>query len=42
MVPGGSHWFHAALNIFSYVLDAYFLFANRRLAGVPIVASAPR
>jgi hypothetical protein len=37
-IPGGSHWVHAALHIFSYVLDAYFLFANRRLAGVPIVA----
>ena len=37
-IPGGSHWVHAALHVFSYVLDAYFLFANRRLAGVPIVA----
>ena len=38
VVPGGSHWVHVALNIASYGLDAYFLFANRRLAGVPIVA----
>jgi Family of unknown function (DUF5317) len=37
-VPGGSHALHVALHIFSYVLDAYFLFANRRLVGVPIVA----
>jgi len=37
-MPGGSHFVHVALHIFSYVLDAYFLFANRRLAGVPIVA----
>ncbi len=38
VAPGGSHWVHAALNITSYVLDAYFLFANRRLVGVPLVA----
>jgi Family of unknown function (DUF5317) len=37
-IPGGSHLLHVLLHIFSYVLDAYFLFANRRLAGVPIVA----
>jgi hypothetical protein len=38
VVPGGSHGIHVALNIASYALDAYFLFANRRLTGVPIVA----
>jgi Family of unknown function (DUF5317) len=38
VAPGGSHWVHVALNIASYTLDAYFLFANRRLTGVPIVA----
>jgi Family of unknown function (DUF5317) len=38
VVPGGSHSLHAALHVLSYVLDAYFLFANRRLAGVPLVA----
>jgi hypothetical protein len=38
VAPGGSHWVHVALNIASYMLDAYFLFANRRLTGVPIVA----
>ncbi len=35
---GGSHALHAALHVSSYVLDAYFLFANRRLVGVPLVA----
>ena len=38
IVPGGSHALHAGLHVFSYVLDAYFVFANRRLAGVPVVA----
>jgi Family of unknown function (DUF5317) len=38
VAPGGSHVLHAALNVLSYVLDAYFIFANRRLAGVPLVA----
>jgi Family of unknown function (DUF5317) len=38
VAPGGSHWVHVALNIVSHVLDGYFLFANRRIAGVPIVA----
>lgn len=38
VAPGGNHWVHVALNIASYMLDAYFLFANRRIAGVPIVA----
>jgi Family of unknown function (DUF5317) len=38
-VPGGSHAFHASLHVLSYVLDAYFMFANRRLAGVPLIAT---
>jgi hypothetical protein len=38
VAPGGSHALHAALNVLSYVLDAYFIFANRRIAGVPLVA----
>jgi hypothetical protein len=38
VVPGGSHWLHAALHVASYGLDAYFLVVNRRLAGVPVVA----
>jgi len=37
--PGGSHAVHAALNVLSYVLDAYFVAANLRLAGVPLVAA---
>jgi Family of unknown function (DUF5317) len=37
VVPGGSHAFHAGLHIASYVLDAYFVFANRKLMGVPVV-----
>jgi hypothetical protein len=37
-IPGGSHALHAGLHVFSYVLDAYFVFANRRLRGVPVVA----
>jgi hypothetical protein len=37
-MAGGSHELHVVLHVFSYVLDAYFLFANRRLAGVPLVA----
>jgi hypothetical protein len=37
-IPRGSHALHAGLHVLSYVLDAYFLFANRRLTGVPLVA----
>jgi hypothetical protein len=38
VVPGGSHSLHAALHIVSYGLDAYFVFVNRRLTGVPVLA----
>jgi hypothetical protein len=38
VVPGGSHAVHVALHLLSYALDGYFVFANRRLVGVPIVA----
>jgi hypothetical protein len=38
VVPGGSHWLHAALHMLSYALDVYFVFVNRRLVGVPLVA----
>lgn len=38
VIPGGSHALHAGVHVFSYVLDAYFVFANRRLAGFPLVA----
>ncbi len=37
-IAGGSHALHAALHVLSYAFDAYFLFANRRLVGVPLVA----
>lgn len=37
-MAGGSHELHVVLHVLSYVLDGYFLFANRRLAGVPMVA----
>jgi hypothetical protein len=37
-MAGGSHALHAALHVLSYVLDAYFVFANRRLTGIPVVA----
>jgi Family of unknown function (DUF5317) len=37
-ISGGSHALHAGLHVASYLLDAYFVFANRRLAGVPVVA----
>jgi hypothetical protein len=37
-MAGGSHELHVVLHVLSYVLDAYFLYANRRLAGVPLVA----
>ncbi len=37
-MAGGSHALHAALHVLSYVLDGYFVFANRRLTGVPLVA----
>ena len=36
--PGGSHSLHAMLHVASYVLDAYFVFANRKLAGMLVVA----
>jgi hypothetical protein len=36
-IAGGSHELHVVLHVLSYVLDAYFLFANRRLAGIPVV-----
>jgi len=39
VVPGGSHALHAGLHVLSYVLDAYFIIANRRVAGVPLLAT---
>jgi hypothetical protein len=37
-IAGGSHELHVVLHVGSYVLDGYFLFANRRLVGVPVIA----
>jgi Family of unknown function (DUF5317) len=38
VLPGGSHALHAVVHVLSYAFDAYFVFANRRLKGVPVVA----
>jgi hypothetical protein len=38
VAPGGSHALHAALHVLSYLLDAYFVFVNRRIAGIGVVA----
>jgi hypothetical protein len=35
--PGGSHALHAGLHGLSYVLVGWFVLANRRLAGMPIL-----
>lgn len=37
LVREGSHWVHVVLHVASYVLVAWFLVANRRLAGIPLV-----
>jgi hypothetical protein len=38
VVPGGSHLLHVALHLFSYVLAAWFLVANRHVTGILVVA----
>jgi ABC-type antimicrobial peptide transport system permease subunit len=38
LLPGGVHWVHTTLHVASYLLLGAFAWANRRLAGVPIVA----
>ena len=38
VVPGGSPWLHRALHIASYALAAVFVVANRRVAGMRILA----
>ncbi len=38
VVPGGSPWLHRALHIGSYVLAGVFVVANRRLAGMRMLA----
>ena len=39
IAPGGSETVHAVIHIGTYVLLAAFLWANRRLPGVPIIAA---
>jgi hypothetical protein len=38
VVPGGSPWLHRVLHIASYALAAVFVVANRRLAGMRMLA----
>jgi hypothetical protein len=38
VVPGGSPWLHRVLHIGSYALAAVFVVANRRLAGMRMLA----
>jgi hypothetical protein len=38
VVPGGSEWLHRVLHIGSYALAAVFVAANRRLAGMRVLA----
>jgi len=38
IVPGGNPWFHRTLHLVSYVLAAAFLWANRRIVGLWVVA----
>jgi hypothetical protein len=39
LLPGGAHWVHTSLHVFSYLLLGAFAWVNRRLAGVPIIAA---
>jgi hypothetical protein len=38
VVPGGSPWLHRVLHVGSYALAAVFIIANRRLAGMRMLA----
>jgi Family of unknown function (DUF5317) len=38
LLPGGAPWLHNLLHIASYAPAAWFVWANRRLAGVPLMA----
>jgi hypothetical protein len=38
IAPGGSHQLHALIHIGTYVLVGAFLWANRRLPGVPVIS----
>jgi Family of unknown function (DUF5317) len=38
VAPGGSHALHSGIHVLTYVLIAIFLWINRRIVGVPIIA----
>src|SRR4051794_39157506 len=38
LLPGGNHTLHTTLHLASYGLLGLFAFANRRVAGVPVIA----
>jgi hypothetical protein len=38
VLPGGVPWLHRTLHLVSYALAAWFVWANRRLPGVPLMA----
>jgi Family of unknown function (DUF5317) len=37
-VPGGDHGLYSVLHMASYALVAWFVFANRRVIGMPLIA----
>lgn len=37
--PSGNHQLHAGVHIATYLMIGLFLFANRRIAGVPVIAA---
>jgi hypothetical protein len=39
IAPGGSHAAHAAIHIGTYVMLGAFLWANRALVGIPVIAA---
>ena len=38
LLPGGAPWLHHALHVISYALAGWFVWANRRLPGIPLLA----
>jgi hypothetical protein len=38
VLPGGNHALHTSLHLLSYALLGAFAFANRRIAGLPLIA----
>jgi fermentation-respiration switch protein FrsA (DUF1100 family) len=39
VAPGGNHTLHAAIHIATYVMIGVFLWANRRLPGIPVISA---